>query len=205
MTEATVHLAVYDSLSDWEVGHVTAAINSPAYHKTPGRFEVRTVGPSTAPVTTMGGLRVTPDLALADLRPEDSAMLILPGNTIFMTEAFTPFTAKAREFLDAQVPVAAICGATGGLAMAGLLDDRAHTSNAREFLAGLGYGGAELYRDEPAVTDGNLITATGVAPVEFARAIMAKLEVFEPSVLDSWYKLYGKQDPAGFFELMAVK
>ena len=204
MKQATVHLAVYPTFADWEVGHVTAHINKPLWHKTPGRFAVRTVGATTEPVTSMGGLRVTPDVALAELRPEDSAMLILPGNDIFHTEAFTPFAAKAREFLDAGVPVAAICGATGGLAMAGLLDERPHTSNAVEFLTSLGYQGKEFYRDELTVTDGDLITATGVAPVEFARAIMARLDVYEPSVLASWYKLYGQQDAAGFVELAAT-
>ncbi|HEY4022516.1 MAG TPA: DJ-1/PfpI family protein [Pseudonocardiaceae bacterium] len=205
MTEATVHLAVYDTLSDWEVGHVTAHINNPLWQKTPGRFTMRTVGAGTQPVTTMGGLRVTPDVTLADLRPQDSAMLILPGSQISMTDAFSPFVAKAREFLDAGVPVAAVCGATGALAVAGLLDNRAHTSNAREFLVGLGYGGAEHFRDEPAVTDGDLITASGVAPVEFARAILARLDVYGPSALASWYKLYRNQDPAGFAELAALK
>ena len=62
-----------------------------------------------------------------------------------------------------------------------------------------------VYRDEPAVTDRDLITASATAPVDFARAILARLEVLEPHVLDSWYKLYGRQDPAGFHELMAVR
>jgi putative intracellular protease/amidase len=203
MTEI-VHLAVYDTLADWETGFATAHINSPSWHTTPGRFAVSTVGASTEPITTMGGMRITPDVTLADLTPAGSAMLILPGNEIFSTEAFAPFAAKAREFLDADVPVAAICGATGGLAIAGLLDDRAHTSNAAEFLDSLGYAGGHLYRDEPAVTDGTLITAGASAPVEFARHILARLGVYEPHVLDSWYKLYGKQDPAGFYELMSA-
>jgi len=29
----------------------------------------------------MGGIRVLPDMALADLRPQDSAMLIRPGSS----------------------------------------------------------------------------------------------------------------------------
>jgi putative intracellular protease/amidase len=200
----TVHLAVYDTLADWEPGYAVAHLNKPLWQRTPGRFAVATVGPSTAPITTAGGIRILPDLPIADLEPADSAMLILPGNDIWDTEAFAPFAAAARRFLDAGVPVAAICGATGGLALAGLLDDRAHTSNAAEFLAGLGYRGAHLYRDEPAVTDRDLITASATAPVEFARAILDRLEVFEPAVLDSWYKLYGRRDPAGFYELMSA-
>jgi putative intracellular protease/amidase len=165
---------------------------------------VETVGATLDPITTMGGMRVLPETRLAELRPSDSAMLILPGNDIWPTEQFVPWAEKAREFLAAGVPVAAICGATGGLALAGLLDDRAHTSNAAEFLAGTGYRGDHLYRDEPAVHDRDLVTGSAVAPVEFARAILERLGVFEPSVLASWYKLYGQRDPAGFYELMAV-
>jgi putative intracellular protease/amidase len=201
---ATVHLAVYDTLADWEPGFAIAHINSPAWHKTPGRFTVKTVSMSTEPITTAGGLRILPDLALADLKPEDSAMLILPGNQFFATDDYVPYTDKARAFLDAGVPVAAICGATGGLALAGLLDNREHTSNAAAFLDGLNYGGAKLYRDEPAVTDRNLITAGADSPLEFAREILARLDVYEPHVLDSWYKLYGAKDPAGFYELMSA-
>lgn len=201
---ATVHVAVYDTFADWEIGFATAHINKPMWHRTPGRFQVRTVGATREPITTMGGLRVLPDITLDELKPADSVMLILAGNDLFPTDAYKPFTDKAREFLDAGVSVAAICGATGGLAMAGLLDDREHTSNAAEFLAGVGYAGGHLYRDEPAVTDRGLITGKAQAPIDFARAIMADLEVFGPAVLDSWYKLYGRQDPAGFYELMSA-
>jgi putative intracellular protease/amidase len=202
MTE-TVHVAAYDTLADWEVGYAIAHINKPLWHQTPGRFATSIVGASAGPVTTMGGVRVLPDVALADVRPQDSALLILPGNDIWNTDEFVPWTDKAREFLDAGVPVAAICGATGGLALAGLLDDREHTSNAAEFLAGTGYAGGHLYRDEPVVDDNGLINPSANAPVEFARAIFARLEVFTPSALESWFKLYRHQDPAGFYELMA--
>ena len=67
-----------------------------------------------------------------------------------------------------------------------------------------GYGGSHLYVDEPAVTDGGLVTASGTAPVEFARAVFALLDLYEPPVLASWYKLFGLNDPAGYFELMAA-
>jgi putative intracellular protease/amidase len=199
----TVHVAAYDTFVDWEIGHAIAHINKPLWHRQPGRFAVTTVGATRDPITTMGGMRIVPDTALDEVGPQDSAMLILAGSDIWSTDQFTPFADKAREFLDAGVPVAAICGATGGLALAGLLDDREHTSNAAEFLQGVGYAGGHLYRDEPAVTDRDLITANTTAPVEFARAILERLEVFEPNVLASWFKLYGQRDPAGFYELMA--
>ncbi|MGW0042367.1 DJ-1/PfpI family protein [Rhodococcus sp. NPDC003348] len=202
MTE-TVHVAIYDTFVDWEIGFAIDHINKPMRHREPGRFTVATVGADDRATRTMGGLRVLPDAALGELRPQESAMLILAGNDIWHTEQFTPFAAKAREFLDAGVPVAAICGATGGLAMAGLLDDRQHTSNAAEFLAGVGYAGGHLYRDEPAVTDRDLITGAANAPVHFAREILERLDVYEPHVLASWFKLYGQRDPQGLYELMA--
>lgn len=55
------------------------------------------------------------------------------------------------------------------------------------------------------MTDGDLVTASGTAPVEFARAVLARLDLYEPTVLDSWYKLYGLHDPDGYFELMAAE
>lgn len=202
MTE-TVHVAMYDTFVDWEIGFAIDHIAKPMWHKRPGRYTVATVGADEGPIRTMGGLRILPDATLDQLGPQDSAMLILAGNDIWNTEQFAPFAAKAREFLDADVPVAAICGATGGLALAGLLDDREHTSNAAEFLDGLGYAGGHLYRDEPAVADRNLITAAANAPVHFAREILERLDVFEPHVLASWFTLYGDRDPRGFYELMA--
>ena len=202
MTE-TVHLAIYEGLADWEIGFATAHINSGEWQREPGRFRMVTVGETLDPVTTMGGLTLTPEVALADLDPAGSAMLILPGASSWLSGANGAFVDAAWSFLTAGVPVAAICGATAGLAAAGLLDDRPHTSNAREFLEATGYQGSAQFRYEGAVRDGDLITASGTAPVEFAREIFARLGMYEPATLAAWYKLYGEGDPAGYFELMA--
>ncbi|MVU80206.1 glutamine amidotransferase [Nocardia sp. ET3-3] len=197
----TVHMAVYDTFADWECGHATAHINRPSWQWEPGTWQVRTVGSGSGAVLSEGGLRVTPDIALDDLKPADSAMLILPGAHLWHTDALKPFARKAREFLAAGVPVAAICGATFGLAEEGLLDDRPHTSNDAGYLASSGYSGGGKFVYETAVVDGDLITASGVRPVDFARAIFTRLGLYEPHVLAAWYKLYGNNDPAGFYEL----
>lgn len=94
--------------------------------------------------------------------------------------------------------------ASAPVARHGLLDDRPHTSNAREFLEYTGYAGAAHYVESPAVVDGELVTASGVAPVEFARAVLERLGALTPQTLSSWFKLYRHQDPAGFHELMAA-
>ncbi|MGA5166310.1 MULTISPECIES: type 1 glutamine amidotransferase family protein [Streptomyces] len=191
----TVHLGVYDTLADWETGHATAWLARSGY-------DIRTVGPTTGPVTSIGGLRVTPDLALDELRPEDSALLILPGADLWDSgDDLAPFAAKARAFLDAGVPVAAICGATAGLAREGLLDDRPHTSAVSFHLAATGYKGGEHYVDADAVTDGDLITAGPTEPVAFAREVLGRMGAFEGRRLDAWYRLFHDSDPAAYEEL----
>ncbi|MFE8989423.1 type 1 glutamine amidotransferase family protein [Streptomyces collinus] len=187
-----VHLAVYDTLADWETGHATA-------HLARAGHEIRTVGPATAPVRSIGGLRIQPDLALDDLRPEDSALLILPGADLWDTgDSLAPFARTARAFLDAGVPVAAICGATAGLAREGLLDDRDHTSAVSFYLAATGYAGGGRYVEADAVTDGALVTAGPTEPVAFAREILRLLGVYEGEVLDAWYRLFHDSDAAAY-------
>lgn len=203
MTE-TVHLGVYEGMADWETGYATAHINRSEWQLRSGRYRVATVGEKGRPITTMGGMQVQPDVTLDEIGPENSAMLILPGSDEGITGGLSPFARKAGELLAASVPVAAICGATAALALEGLLDDRAHTSNAAEFLAYTGYQGGGLYVEEPAVIAGDLITASGTAPVAFARLILDRLEVYSTAVLAAWYKLYGLQDPDGYAELIAA-
>jgi putative intracellular protease/amidase len=200
-TEA-VHLFVMDGLADWEPGLAVAGINTPAYQVRPGRYAVRTLGVSREPVRTMGGVSILPDLTVDGLTPAHSAMLILPGGSSWDEGANADAVEKAAEFLAAGVPVAAICGATAGLAARGLLDARPHTSNAREYLAAVpGYRGGEHYADAPAVRDGDLITASGIAPIDFARAIFERLELYAPETLEAWYALYRHGDPSGFHAL----
>jgi hypothetical protein len=56
--------------------------------------------------------------------------------------------------------------------------------------------------NEPAVTAGNLITASGLAPVEFAYHVFRKLEVMSPATLDAWYGLFTSRKPDCFYALM---
>lgn len=183
-------LFVFDGLSDWETGYAIAAINTPRFQRLPVRYRVRTVALRSDVVQTMGGVRIVPDLTLAQLSPADSAMLILPGGDAWEAAGNTEAIETARTFLDAGVPVAAICAATAALARSGLLDGRRHTSNAREYLEATGYHGQSLYEEAPAVTDDNIITASGTAPVDFAQHIFRRLDLYPPAVIDAWYGLF---------------
>ncbi|WP_128433753.1 type 1 glutamine amidotransferase family protein [Streptomyces cyaneus] len=187
-----VHLAVYDTLADWEPGHATAQLARAGY-------EIRTVGPTREPVRSVGGLRIQPDLALDDVRPSDASLLILPGADLWDAgDDLAPFARKAREFLDAGVPVAAICGATAGLAREGLLDDRDHTSAVSFYLAATGYVGGERYVEADAVTDDGLVTAGPTEPVAFAREILRLLKVYDDEAVDAWYRLFHDSDAEAY-------
>lgn len=205
MGTKTVHLAIYDGLADWEVGHVTAAINDPQFQAEPGQWRVRTVGADDEAVRTMGGMRVVPDLWLDELDPASSELLILPGAAGWHDGSIDTgrWVATARRFLAAGVPVAAICGATHGLADAGLLDDRAHTSSARQYLESApGYGGTGYYLQIDATTDRGVITAGTTHGVAFAREILRTLGVFSPAVLHAWTALHTTHAPEHYFALM---
>lgn len=202
MVQENIHLFVFDTLADWEIGYAAAGINNPAFQFRPGRYRVQTVAASLEPVMSMGGLRVLPDLVLDALEPSQSAMLILPGGLAWDQGLNAEAVEKARTFLAAGVPVAAICGATAGLARAELLDDRRHTSNAAIYLQSTGYRGAAFYVDSPAVTDGELITASGVAPIEFAYEIFKRLDLYSATALEAWHRLFKTGDPAAYEALI---
>jgi putative intracellular protease/amidase len=202
MKQQDVHLFIFNSMSDWEASYAIAGINNPQFQKNPGRYRVRTVALRKAPVSTVGGLCIEPDLPLDELTAPVSSMLILPGGSTWDEGRNTEVIEVARMFLESGKPVAAICGATAGLARGGVLDNRRHTSNAREYLAATQYKGAELYEDVPTVTDNNLITAPAMAPVDFAYHIFKWLDIYTPPVLEAWYGLFKTGRPEYFGELM---
>src|SRR4051812_6814418 len=126
MTTSTAHVAITEGLADWEVGHLLAELRTGRFTGAP--WKVVAVGETPEPITTMGGLRIEPDLLVAALAPAASDLLVMPGGTLWDAGGGQAFAAAAARFLAAGVPVAAICGATAALARAGLLDTRRHTS-----------------------------------------------------------------------------
>jgi putative intracellular protease/amidase len=197
-----VHLFVFNTLADWETGFAVAGINNPAFQKQPGRYCKQTVGLDAEPVTTIGGVTILPDITLNELKP--GAMLILPGGNAWDTGENCRILETAKAFLAAEIPVAAICGATTGLARAGILDDESHTSNSPEYLQATNYRGAELYQNQPAVTAGNVITANSTAPLDFAYHIFKRLDLYDAPVLEAWYGLFKKGDTSYYLTLQQL-
>lgn len=190
MLPRNVFLFVFDTMADWETSFAVAGIHNPRYQQQPGRYRVVTVAATRKPVVTMGGLRVIPETTLAEIDSNDAAMLILPGGETWESHSNMEAIDIARVFFIESIPIAAICGATFALARAGMLDDFHHTSNSRDYLIASGYRGEKFYCNVPAVTDEGVITASGLAPLEFAREILKTLDVYTPSALEAWYSLF---------------
>jgi putative intracellular protease/amidase len=202
----TIYFTILDTLSDWEAGHVLAELRSGRYLKDPSfRYDVVLCGRTMDTITTMGGLHLKPDVLIGDIQPGEGDLLLLPGADTWLMPEQAPVIAKAREVLEGKAVVAAICGATLALANTGLLDNRPHTSNDLDVLKMFcpGYHGERFYVNEPAVTDGNLITASGLAPVEFACNVFRQLDVMAPATLNAWFELSTTRKPEYFYALMA--
>lgn len=205
-TSMKAYLYLFDGWADWEPAFAIAGIGQPQFQRQPGRWQVVTAGPGRhALQRSMGGVAALPDQSLADVDPQPGDLLILPGGAGWEdSDAHDQAVTVAAGWLERGHAVAAICGATAGLARAGLLDRRIHTSNAASYLKGTGYAGAAHYREEPAVNDRGLITAGGMAPLEFARAIFQHIGLYEEAALQAWYDLYKTGRSEHFAQLRRV-
>ncbi|MEX2346656.1 MAG: DJ-1/PfpI family protein [Balneolaceae bacterium] len=140
------------------------------------------------------GLTIQPDFEISEVNSGEAALMILPGAEEWPNSEHEQVLELARTFLEAEIPVAGICGATEAMARQGMLDDVSHTSNGLEILKMTcpEYKGASLYQDKLAVTDGNLITAGSSSAAAFAYHILKKLDVMKPDILDHWYGYFEK-------------
>ena len=98
----------------------------------------------------------------------------------------------SRLSIEKGKPIAAICGATAYLGKLGLLNDVKHTSNDLKYLTSVApeYRGAEHYIDALAVADKNIITAKGIAPIEFAREIFKTIALYSNDDIQKWFQLF---------------
>jgi len=200
-----LYLYILDTMADWEPAYLLPELVSGRFLASPDlRYQVRLCGLTRDPITTMGGLRLVPDITINEIEAVPDRLLILPGGMTWLEPLHDPVLAKVRQLLDTGMTVGAICGATMALANAGMLDNRPHTSNDLGALKHFcpGYSGEKYYLSEPAVTDGNLITASGFAAVDFAYQVLKKLGVMKEETLEAWYQLQLTKKPEYFYRLM---
>jgi len=201
----TVYIYVLDTLADWELGYVTAELNSGRFFKKDApEVSVKTVAISTGPVKTMGGLTIVPDCTISEIAVSEKSVLLLPGANTWDDPGHSVIIKKAGELLSGGALVCAICGATVALANAGLLDQRPHTSNGAGYLE-MGspcYKGQKFFVDASSVADRNLITASSTGGLLWAKHIIERLDVFQRNTLEAWYAYFSTGEAQHFFTLM---
>lgn len=188
----TIYFLAFDGFADWQAALALCEI------RRPGDWCVRTVGLSMAPVVSMGGLVVQPDVSLAqtDVARVDvnrAAMLIVPGGHLWLRGEGEDAVEVIRQVHAAGAPVAAIDSGVLALARAGLLDDCRHTGNWPGQIGNqVGSYAGEAHYDASvlAVRAGRVITANHLGSVEFAREIIETLHLYSPSDRDHWYRLF---------------
>lgn len=202
----TIYLYVLDTMADWEPGYALAELQSQRYFTEKKDWQVKTCAVTKTPIVTMGGITIQPNATIDDVKADHTVMLLLPGADTWFNSEQQPILDKVRELLAADVPVAAICGATGALAQAGVLDEVQHTSNGLQYLQMFcdKYKGSDKYKEELAITDGNVITAGASAPVDFAYHILKRLQVMPEDKLEHWYGYFGKHSSVDLLKLLGV-
>jgi len=200
-----VYLYILNTLADWEIGYLTAELNSGRFlDKTRLPVEIIKIGNTTEPIKTMGGITITPDENIDNIKFEEDDLLILPGADTWTEEENKKIIDIVSSIIDEKVIIAAVCGATIALANKGILNNRKHTSNDLEFLKMFcpEYTGENFYINQPAVTDDNLITASGIAPLEFSYEVLKRTNLMKTETLEAWYQLYKTNDSKYFHALM---
>lgn len=201
----TVYIYLLPTLADWEIGSVTAELNSKRFFKSDApQVVVKTTAVSKEPVKTMGGLTIIPDCTISEIELNEKTVLILPGADTWAEPQNAQIIQKASALLSKGGTVCAICGATVALANAGILNDRPHTSNGNIFLEMFcpSYKGQKFYINQPAVRDENLITGSATGSLMWATLIIEKIGVFKPETLEFWNAYFSTGKAEHFFSLM---
>lgn len=186
MKKKEIYIFLFDGFSDWEIAYLTPEIAKST------KVNLKTFSLEGSSVTSMGGLKIIPDLSVDKLSTDDMSLLILPGGVAWEQNKINGIEKVINILHSENKTIAAICGATIFLAGMGYLDHVRHTSNDLNYLKNFApnYHGENNYQTEFAVSDKNIITANGIAPIEFAREIFKNIHLFHDEDIEKWYQLF---------------
>lgn len=186
MSKKNVYIFLFDGFSDWEISYL-----SPELQKSE-KIELKYFSIDGGNVKSMGGLNIATEYSIDQIDSSQISALILPGGSAWENNSLNAVDKIIENLHTENKPIGAICGATISLAQKGYLDNVAHTSNALFYLQNFAksYKGEKQYIDQLAITDKKLITANGIAPIEFAREIFKTLELHSESDIEKWFQLF---------------
>ena len=181
-----VYIFLFDGFSDWEIAYLTPEL------KKSKKIVLKYFTIDGLEIISAGGFRITPDLSIKELNPAKISVLILPGGAAWEEKSIKGIDSLVETLNSEKRIIAAICGATTYLGQKGYLDEVKHTSNALEYLQYIApnYKGKKGYQSDFSVTGENIVTANGIAPIEFAREIFRKINLNSERDIEKWFQLF---------------
>lgn len=182
---------ILEKYADWEGAFLSTSLQDRIMDKT-SDYEVKTLSTSRNPIKSIGGFTTTPDYSVDDFN-EDFSAIILIGGMSWRTDDAKKVLPIVKRAYDSGKMVGAICDATVFLGMNGMLNEKKHTSNTLDDLvetSGDSYTGKELYQNEQAFRDGNLITANGSGYLEFTKEVLSALNAYPADYVENNYNFF---------------
>lgn len=176
-----------------EIVYLSQAIASDEYAlKENPKYVNKVVAPTMEPVKSIGGFRTLPDYSFETM-PDDYAALVLIGGFGWTTPVAGQVVPIVRQAIESGKVVGAICNGASFMAKYGFLNAVRHTGNGLEQLklwGGSNYTNPDGYIHAQAVSDKNIVTANGSAPLEFAKELLLLLENDTPERIEMYYQFY---------------
>lgn len=198
-----IYIYILDTMAEWEITYITQAISMQEMLKNKKKFIVKTVAKTNKTITTLGGLKITPDCTIEEIDEQNIASLILPGAQSFDNEE--EILKKVSIYINKDILIAGICGSTLALCNLGIFDKYKHTSNSLDYLKYFSkeYTGTNLYLDSNAVVDNNLITANSASSLLFTKYILKYLNVYPKKTIEYWYKYFSTGDSKYYSKMIS--
>ena len=181
-----VYIFLFNGFSDWEIAYLTPELRKSK------KIALKYFTIDGLEIISAGGFKIIPDLSIKELNPSEISVLILPGGTAWEENSIKGIDNLLETLNSEKKTIGAICGATTYLGQKGYLDGVKHTSNALEYLQYIApnYKGEKEYQSDLAVTCGNIVTANGIAPIEFAREIFRRINLNSEIEIEKWFQLF---------------
>lgn len=195
--EKSVVFYLPEGFADWEGAFLLPELRE-------NRIPVLIASETGEAVISIGGLKTQVDCSISTIRPETTRALILIGSDCWSnTNKNKAVLELTVDFHKRGILVAGICAATSALARTGIFVNKKHTSNDIRWLKQNvpNYCEEKNYVEKLAVTDGNLITAAGIGPVDFTYEVMTFLNIYTDKKRKQWYDMFknGVQPPLDFW------
>lgn len=186
MKKRKCYLFIFNGYPDWEPALAIATLNKYS------DFSIHPFSIDGLSVQSMGGIRVQPEISVAEIDPKKVDLLILPGGDVWSKGGNEEVAPLVKHLIQRKRNIAAICDATIFLARHGYLNTVWHTSNGPQYLSENvpSYKGKHYYENLPCVVDENIITANGAGMIEFTIEILRQQKVMDQVTIEKIYDLY---------------